>query len=429
MRILSCLLLICIFLNTSCAKKITPVSEPMKQPRESVNASEILSPVTYHKLEIASTENQHYSNHQSYGARYAKPLYSMSHDKALSQEKAFKDNDEKAFKIVRDIYLSDPVFAIYEKFRGDEFILASVGIDLVVLKKFAETWQEHYRSKDAYISTSNTDTNNEVKGINGDVLLYILALNQGTSFGSATYKVYSLKDNRLYTIEASGYHGSYNDFTIPEELKINRTDILAYLEKKISRSKYTYIQSEKALDISLPQNSEKNWVISNPSIYESLSSTPNVWFQLNITKNHSKAMTDFFNNSSEQGTKFDFENDQYKIRSYFKGSVLAFDKKNKEYFALWVPDSTYSWVSDLKFLNPQMIILTDHSSDIYKIDLEKLRILRVTTKKVSDDIQSVVDRFRKGNYYEASKTTTGNIDRRVSAEILGITEKYRKGNY
>jgi hypothetical protein len=140
-------------------------------------------------------------------------------------------------------------------------------------------------------------------------------------------------------------------------------------------------------------------------------------------------MTDFFNNSSEQGTKFDFENDQYKIRSYFKGSVLAFDKKNKEYFALWVPDSTYSWVSDLKFLNPQMIILTDHSSDIYKIDLEKLRILRVTTKKVSDDIQSVVDRFRKGNYYEASKTTTGNIDRRVSAEILGITEKYRKGNY
>ena len=85
----------------------------------------------------------------------------------------------------------------------------------------------------------------ETKNIKGDIVMYILTLNQGSALGSANYNAYSLKDNSVYTIEAFGAHGSYNDLTIPDDLKNNRTDILSYLETKISGSKYTYIPRKK----------------------------------------------------------------------------------------------------------------------------------------------------------------------------------------
>jgi len=213
--------------------------------------------------------------------------------------------------------------------------------------------------------------------------MYILTLSQGSALGSANYNVYSLKDNSVYTIEAFGPHGSYNDLTIPDDLKNNRADILSYLENKISGSKYTYIAKEEDLNIDIPQNAIKNWNLSNEDIYRRLDLQPNQWLPLNIKKFNTENIKDFFsedvNKDYIESSKWEFENEQYKITSFFKGAIYAFDKKEKKSFVLWVPTDMYEWTEKIEFFDIQTIMLYDRLTDKqnYKINLQKMMVMKL----------------------------------------------------
>jgi len=291
-----------------------------------------------------------------------------------------KQQNEMTFKTARDMYQKNPTFAFYKKFQKNDFIFTYIDGDFIVLKEFAKTWQNYHTTHFGELYEGNEY---EIQNIKNDVLMYILTLSQGSALGSANYNVYSLKDNAVYTIEAFGPHGSYNDLTIPDELKNNRTDILTYLETKISESKYTYVPKEEDLDIDIPQNAIKNWNLSNEDIYRKLDLQPNKWLPLNIKKFNTDDVKDFFaeniNKDYIDSSKWEFENDQYKITSYFKRAIYAFDKKENKSFVLWVPTDMYEWAEKIEFFDIQTIVLYNRLTDkqSYKIDLQKMMVMKL----------------------------------------------------
>ena len=155
------------------------------------------------------------------------------------------------------------------------------------------------------------------------------------------------------------------------------------METKISESKYTYIPKEKDLNIDIPQNAIKNWNLSNEDIYRRLDLQPKQWASLNIKKFTRDNIKDFFGegvkNDYIESSKWEFENEQYKITSYFKGAIYAYNKKVKKSFVLWVLSDMYDWTEKIEFFDIQTIILYDRLTDKqnYKIDLEKMMIMKL----------------------------------------------------
>jgi hypothetical protein len=75
-------------------------------------------------------------------------------------------------------------------------------------------------------------------------------------------------------------------------------------------------------------------------------------------------------------TNWQFENNNYKIISIFRGPVLALDKSTKKHFVLWVPATIYDWVEKVDFVGNDVVRLYNRESNEaqYEIDIKNREI-------------------------------------------------------
>lgn len=298
-----------------------------------------------------------------------------SNNNVISEDK--KDtslNNEKAKTIVASLYLKNPEFALYQKFNQENFIFSCVDSKYLLLKEFANTWQTVYKNEQN--CNTELEENYDMYNNDNDLFIYFVILNQGSAFGTAYFNIYSYKDDKVYTIEAFGPHGSYNDFTIPNELN-QKPDVLNYLQNKISESKYIFHQSQKILDENSPKNAVRNWQINN-----NIPKIKNYNKDLKIKKFKSIKIEDFFDEkiSKEyiESSKWEFKNDNYLIISYFKGAIFCLDKNTDEHFVLFVPEDAYDWVEKIEFKDENTIVIYNKTNNNkeYEINIKNLTIMK-----------------------------------------------------
>lgn len=287
---------------------------------------------------------------------------------------SYDENYSKAFNTVFKKYNKIPKFVFYEEKNGKEYIFTYIEDEFVVLENFADIWINKFNKeygefeliedKDIFISKD-------------DVCIYFLIVSQGTQGGIAFFNIYSIMDNSIYTIETSGLNNEFNDILIPDKLSIERPDVLEYLEKKISESNYLIDELDDS-----PQNATVTWRRINHSLYNNLSQNSKEWFPIKTKKYNTKNIEDFFRESAfpdyVKNSKWEFENENYLIVSYFKGAVFAYSKVENKYFVIWVPKSIYDWIPKINFYDESIITLYDSDLvPLYQIDLQKMRIRKI----------------------------------------------------
>lgn len=270
--------------------------------------------------------------------------------------------------IVRDMYLKESGFAFEKSFNNDDYIVTYVDDTFIVLKKFAKTWQESYKVE---ILGMLAEDATEFKKFDDDLVFYFATVSQGTTLGSADFNAYSFKDAVIYKITASGNHGNYNQMKIDQELD-NHKNILSFLEDKIGSSKYIYVPTKKDLDIDLPQNAEKKWVVENQNIYSRLQTLGESMIKLG------KYSIKNFPVDTEQ-TKWEVENDSYKITSFFKGAIYLNNKSSNSYSVLWVPEDVYGWIERMEFTSTNRVVFYDRLSNEpqFEIDIKNFKVTKL----------------------------------------------------
>ena len=127
-----------------------------------------------------------------------------------------------AYQIVLGKYKEIPTFTFYEEFNDNAYIITLIESDLIVLKEFADTWQDNFKM---HLDDFTYVQEYEIQNSRNDIMFYFLSLNQGSAFGIAYFNLYSLKENTVYTITASGPHSAYNKITVPKDIENNRPEI------------------------------------------------------------------------------------------------------------------------------------------------------------------------------------------------------------
>ncbi len=72
------------------------------------------------------------------------------------------------------------------------------------------------------------------------------------------------------------------------------------------------------------------------------------------------------------GTPTEIENNDYIIKSFFRGNLIGYDKNKKLYFPILVESRSYSCDKKIEFVNPHTIKIEYENSTEYEIDLTKI---------------------------------------------------------
>jgi len=308
----------------------------------------------------------------------------------VNQKIALSDNE--AFKIVQNKYLKSPQFTYYKIFNNEEYIVSYIKNEmvndedeLILLKKFAGDWIEDPVEQRA----QNCFDNTEWVDIENFPYLYASCFQQGTGSGSEYFSLFSFKDKAIYYINISGGNTANGRIT-KDQVNIDKSlesknSLLVFLENKIASSEHLYKTKKEDLDIESNENAIKKWQILNPDLHKYLELKNNIGrdFKINIKKYDISNIEDFFssdvNKDYVKNSKWETENSSYKIISYFKGAIYAYDKNENKYFVLWVPSDMYNWVEKIEFTDDNNIVLYDRMSNLpfYNINLKELRIVRL----------------------------------------------------
>ncbi|MBN1217178.1 MAG: hypothetical protein JXA99_17290 [Candidatus Lokiarchaeota archaeon] len=270
-----------------------------------------------------------------------------------------------AVKIIQNKYYKTPDTLCIEKYNNRTLIAAliqkeSLYDNMVILTNIANTWQEliNFEIYRSLIELNFTD-------VDSNIYLYYSILNSGSTMGSVVFYLFDIAANTQYEISFSGYHGKYDEMEISDNLN-NKKNLFYFLEKKASESEYVYKPTEEDLDIDNPKNYETKWRILNPNLYSLLKTNNKIEL---IMPEYDDALFDFDINYG------DITNNKYNIRAETKGSVLGYDKSNKKYFVIWVPETKSSYIHNVTFINDYEI-LCENSPECYRIDLLNKKIQR-----------------------------------------------------
>ncbi|WP_394772334.1 hypothetical protein [Mucilaginibacter sp.] len=290
--------------------------------------------------------------------------------------------------IVREFDGKETIFCLSDKRGSQNEVFTNPDIVFYKLSSFANTWrietqQPIFKEENQYCHFLSDLEVNVVDGKPYLYLVYALA-DEGTMAGNTEtlkFSLFSLNNYKLFSLNYTG-DASYDDktgnfkfikdgsFSNLDSLKTEPT-ILSFLEEKIKQSTFIYRSTSKDLDINTPDNNEKKWLLDNPGVIDQLHSpkkTIVIDEPLKITY-YDKNL--FANNAGSIISKV--ENHSYKFVSYFKGSVVGFNKLKRKYFPIWAENCNEGCNKEISLISPNILKInyTDGDQTIM-INLNKM---------------------------------------------------------
>jgi hypothetical protein len=275
------------------------------------------------------------------------------------------------------------VIGVYEK-PNDEVI---TGKDTVIstLSRVAGNWQEVTQSiakNDAEGQELRKDF--EFVTIDGAKYLYFSRqlIHQGSMYnglGFIEFILYAPLEKQFAALDYSGEVREFDKDGMP--LKIagqfdnlvefkNKPQLLKFLESKAEKCQLIYRLTAQDTDINNVKNFDKKWLRENPDAY---ATREDAWTSITFNEYSEKLFSATpVPDSNDEIT----ENQHYIISTPFAGPVLGYDKVNKKYFVIWIPEGMGSgggWGGrsfHAQFKTASMIVIKNFDTTI-EIDLQR----------------------------------------------------------
>lgn len=280
----------------------------------------------------------------------------FSQTKALSQADAVSVFERltnlKPMKcVVQQFEGKETIFCLADKRGIDNEVFTNPDIIFYRLSSFANTWQVEKKQ-------SIFKEENKYCHFLGDLeisivdskpyLFFVYALaDEGNGAGNIEtlkFSLLSLNNYKLFSLDYTGdaiYDDKTGNFKFIKDGSFSNLDsfksdaaFLSFFEEKAKKSTLIYRPTKEELNINTPNNNEKKWALDNPGVIGEVYSPQkaNVTDEpLKITYYNTNLFT---NNDASVNSKV--ENANYKFISYFRGSVVGFNKKTRKYFPIWV---------------------------------------------------------------------------------------------
>ena len=152
------------------------------------------------------------------------------------------------------------------------------------------------------------------------------------------------------------------EFSNYKELE-NTPDILKFLEEKALSSNLLPSPSKDSFDLTDYKNFGKKWEIDNPNILTVWDVGAKTTIESLNTTYYKQNLFDINNGSLNS----EIENNQYLIRSFFRGNVIGFDKRREKYFPIWIEGCSHGCNKDLSFLDEVTLQIEYSEADNQKI--------------------------------------------------------------
>jgi hypothetical protein len=307
------------------------------------------------------------------------------------------DNEVEASKIFIDSVKRKPILCKFFEFDKKEFILGfyekTTGYlgkiqHLSVLYRFADTWQQYLDvCLDEYECLSEISNSLKIIIHEKNAYFYFERLIHyiGTAYNGQGTIEFTVFDIENKSISKLVYEGTYRadalegqfDFTQLE--KSPKSYIYKFiLEEEASKSKNIY-RHPKDYNLDSPKNNIEKWNIENPDFYNFNRGRVNFFL---YDENIFWDFENYVNIESYKSNTSNVENERFLITYYFAGPILAFDKTDKKYFVILVPEgygAGGSWgirsINKVIFVNEQKIYAKNDYEE-YEIDLSTCEYVR-----------------------------------------------------
>ena len=254
---------------------------------------------------------------------------------------------------------------------GDVFLLGNWSPyedgdpQLRLLRSFAGSFIEVWAKEDSYLyqleDIDLSDLNQD-----GFPEVYWKTNIFGNAIGDVTFVLYDTQTD--YELEAmlSYTHGiKSNDVRIDPAFGDDLT-FLNFIEAKIADDEHFALADTNSPDPEDPQNANTVWRAKYGGFSDHSVNQVDIVPYYYTVKDKS-----IVNHSS----KIEFSHRGLRFVGVFKDSVYAVDDKNKKYFVVFSPDTTYDWVADISPLGPCVAFTTssyDNDVAYYNVETQEL---------------------------------------------------------
>ncbi len=317
---------------------------------------------------------------------------------SANQETNFADSlnniqidTSQASAIIKELYYKNPEYISIKYIDKKPIIICALldgsGIygnsTINVIENFANNWQE---TKHVTIEYGHDIQNFEWITVQKKELLYFDYVVPGGSMGNGEvdFGLYDYTINKYYNLQFSGMFrngdkqidGGFNNIDSLKDVP----EILQALEFKASKSDIIYRPSNEDLNIDNPKNAVKKFLLDNPNLHEDLKIRRGYYQDFKITK-YSGEATKFFHDYLSS-PECEISNDKYSVYSLLKSYVICFDKNGNYYFIVWIPFTTYDWVTKMDLTPENILTLNDrwNNTPEFVIDLNELKIKCISSK-------------------------------------------------
>lgn len=224
-----------------------------------------------------------------------------------------------------------------------------------------------------YINIDSHFLRKKIQGI--DYFLFALKESPMGNGDPSSYLSYIMINTNNLQFYKLGYIGEYTlrsgdsidgDFTKDKTLESNTT-VYNELYQFASKSKWIYKPTEKEKDINYYKNFEQKWYKDNNHEDEETSASSTItstYYTENLFK-----FNGFYDDDQV------IENADFKIVSYFRHNIIAYDKNKKLYFPVIVGSCAHGCNKEIKFVseNEIEIVYEMNTQKTDTIDLDKIK--------------------------------------------------------
>lgn len=226
----------------------------------------------------------------------------------------------------------------------------------------------------AYLTIDSTN----FKHLDIDKKSYFLLSSETSFMGNAVTEqnanFYAININNItenYNLSYTGTYTPYCESCIRGDFDENKTlnskpKIKNALHLLANASSFIYHPSKEEKNISHYKNYLEKWAKDNTT-----ENTYGAGYVIVPDIIHSTYYKENLFNITKATTEFT-ENENYKIQSNFRGSLIAYDKKKQLYFLIIAETCTLSCNKEVIFTNPNSIKITYGDGESYEIDLTKI---------------------------------------------------------